>query len=202
MTEVRARWDTRYREGSTPWDTGITPPEVTQFWHSDLLPNPSVAIDLGCGPGTNAIFLSRQGLIVIGVDYSGIALEIARGRIAQRFPNGTSRVHLVHASVSQLPVANAGASYILDIGCLHGLSPEDRLDYVASVLGNLAPGGYYHLFAFDRTADGKVDPCGHRRGMGANEVAELFTPALAMIEISRGMPEPNPCRWYLLRRPL
>ena len=109
---------------------------------------------------------------------------------------------MINVAGSRLPLANAGASYILDIGCLHGLPPEGRQDYAASVLGNLASGGFYHLFAFDQAPDDTGDSGDHRRGMGTDEVADLFTPDLALIEISRGIPDQNPCRWYLLQRPL
>src|SRR5881296_1344749 len=47
-----------------PWDTGITPPEVERFVASHA---PGRAIDLGCGTGTNAVYLARHGWSAVGV---------------------------------------------------------------------------------------------------------------------------------------
>ena len=198
MNEQRIHWDARYREGTTPWNTGITPPEVVEFWNRGLSRDTVTAIDLGCGSGTNAAFLAAKGMTVIALDHSGIALEMARKRIAVQLLDYRARISFIQADVARLPVFNASAFYILDIGCLHALPSETRDHYVFGVSENLAPGGFYHLFAFDRidTESGERD-----RGMGPSEVIDLFTPALEVTEIRRGNPDHKPCRWYLLQKP-
>src|SRR2546430_1172357 len=60
-----------------PWDTGITPPEVERFVASHP---PGRAIDLGCGTGTNAVYLARHGWSAVGVDFAGRAIAKARRR--------------------------------------------------------------------------------------------------------------------------
>ncbi|MEZ4583195.1 MAG: hypothetical protein R3A10_16430 [Caldilineaceae bacterium] len=63
----------------------------------------------------------------------------------------SARMAFVQADVSTLPFHGLGAAYILDIGCFHAVHPDFRRDaYAAQVTGNLAPGGYYQLYAFDR----------------------------------------------------
>ena len=59
-------WNLVYRFGKTPWDTGITPPELRAVVESGQVP-PGRALDLGCGTGTNVIYLARHGLEVVGV---------------------------------------------------------------------------------------------------------------------------------------
>ena len=50
MTEDRhALFSERYASGETPWDSGITPPEIVELLAE--LPAGS-ALDLGCGTGT------------------------------------------------------------------------------------------------------------------------------------------------------
>jgi SAM-dependent methyltransferase len=198
VIEDRTRWDTRYLEGMTPWDTGITPPEVVEFWRDAASTDRMTALDLGCGSGTNARFLAARGATVIALDHSGIALEMARQRTARQYPVHISKISFAQADVACLPLCGALASYILDIGCLHALPSDARNNYVHGVLENLAPGGYYHLFAFDRTTDEAATP---DRGMGRNEVADLFVPPLELVDVRRGTPDQNPCRWYLLKRP-
>jgi SAM-dependent methyltransferase len=193
-TVERTTWEEHYRTGPTPWDTRITPPEVVQFWQEHTPPNGGLALDLGCGTATNVGYLAGLGLTVIGFDLAANALATGRDRLCAERPGLLGRTQLVQADVTRLPVCAAQACYILDIGCLHGIPAERRPAYVQGVVENLAPGGYYHLFAFDVSSDRP------ERGMGENEASERFAPTLEVIDILRGEPDRHPCRWYLLRR--
>jgi SAM-dependent methyltransferase len=199
--EARRHWDVRYAEGVTPWDTQITPPEVEAFWTSGRLPPQGLALDLGCGPGTNVRYLARMGLHAVGVEIAGAPLLTAGRRtlddpLAQRL-----RMTFCCADVCALPFQGIQAAYILDIGCLHNLSPQLRFDYAAGVIANLAPGGYYHLYAFDANPHPEDEPESKTTGLADGEVEQLFTPALHLVEEIRARPDRRPCRWYLLQRP-
>ncbi len=71
----RTNWENHYREGRTPWDTRITPPEVQDFWSGGLLSPVGVALDMGCGTGTNVSFLASLGLEAVGLELSHAALD-------------------------------------------------------------------------------------------------------------------------------
>lgn len=200
MTIDRTTWETHYQSGNTPWDSRITPPEVQAFWVSERLSKQGLAIDVGCGPGTNVAYLARLGLTVIGTDLAGSALNLARQRHLDETAELRSRINLVQSDVSRLPFANARATYMLDIGCFHGLPPELRDGYAQGIINNLRPGGYYQLFAFDCLEHLTDDPKRKERGMRESEVAERFGPELEVVEIERGKPDRWPCRWYLLRK--
>ena len=204
MTNDRAHWEQRYTEGVLPWDSGITPPEVEDFWAADHIPaaerTGAIALDMGCGTGTNVAFLAARGLSVVGVELAGNGLTIAQQRLAKKHPSLLPRIHLIQGSVTQLPLINLGARYVLDIGCFHAIPPSLRVNYAACVITNLAPGGFYHLYAFDWMANRATDPNKSPRGMRANEVATLFASALDVVEIIRATPNPHPCRWYLLQK--
>lgn len=200
MTIDRLGWEKHYVEGATPWDTRITPPEVIAFWQSGRLAPAGLALDIGCGPGTNVTYLAGLGLHTIGVDLAGGALTLARTRLQTQPAILQARTTFVQADVTALPFRRLNACYIVDIGCLHGLLPDQRPAYAQGITANLAPGGYYQLYAFDCLADLVDDPVRRLRGMGDAEVETLFAPHLTAVRIERARPDRYPCRWYLLRK--
>jgi len=200
MTVDRLTWENHYQEGPKPWDTGITPPEVEAFWSSGRLAPTGLGIDIGCGPGTNVAYLAGLGLRAIGVDLAGSALTLAVARLRAKQPSLLSAIHFVQSDVTCLPFRQANAAYMLDIGCLHGLPTELRAGYARGIVDNLAPGGYYQLYAFDCLAALVDDPAKQYRGMGEHEVQTLFGPSLKIVEVIRARPDRYPCRWYLLRK--
>ncbi len=204
LQERRAHWDGRYRSGQTPWDTGITPPEVQAFWEEQ--PEPAArtyALDIGCGTGLNTLFLARQGLCAIGFDLSGQALRLAlqrRQSISRQERIGSKGNSVfVQADVSRLPVDGLGAVYALDIGCLHSLPDELRPAYAEGVHRALKGGGHFHLYVFDRSdSDGPG-----ARGMREGEVARLFDDKLEIMSEEIGVSSnaaSRPSRWFLLRK--
>ncbi len=200
MTINRTTWEAHYESGNTPWDSRMTPPEVQAFWATDRLSHTGLAIDVGCGPGTNAAYLARLGLTVVGTDLAGRALNLAKQRLQEEPAALRSRISFVQSDVTLLPFQNANADYMLDIGCFHGLPPELRDNYTQGIINNLRPGGYYQLYAFDCLENLTDDPVRKQRGMQEDEVAERFGPQLDVVEIIRANPDRHPCRWYLLRR--
>ncbi len=201
--ELRAHWNERYRSGHTPWDTGITPPEVQRFWKKRKPPFAGAyALDIGCGTGLNTLFLARQGLNAIGVDLAGQALSRARKRLlASRqedpgLPVGGAA--FVQADVGLLPVGELGAVYALDIGCLHSLPDGNRPGYAEGVLRALGAQGFFHLYAFDREASEGPGA----RGMNEGEVAALFGREMQIVAEEIGTPTSHNARrsrWYLLQ---
>jgi len=61
----------------------------------------ATVVDIGCGTGTLACLLARQGLAVTGVDPAAASLEVAR-----RKP-GADRVRWLHADATEVPPIGA-----------------------------------------------------------------------------------------------
>ncbi len=200
IQERRSEWDARYREGVLPWDTKQVPPEVRSFWESGLSPKVGRAIDIGCGTGTNVRFLQQIGLETIGVDLSSVAIAIAQSRQVSFSLSPNPQLSFVLADVSFLPLHNFGARYILDIGCLHAIPRQARQRYAQGVINNLAPGGFYHLYAHcPKTMDERGDPS--QRGLLPDDVSALFMPALKLLTVIGNKPGLRESRWYLLHKP-
>lgn len=78
-------WDTRFRDGVTPWDAGAAPP-LLSAWLEKQPPRLKVLVP-GCGTGYEVRLFASRGHDVLGIDFSQAALEAARrelGALAQR----------------------------------------------------------------------------------------------------------------------
>jgi len=185
-------WDWMYLFKKTPWDTGITPPEIVAVIESGKV-QIGRALDLGCGTGTNAIYLAQHGFTVTAVDVSrrAIALAKRKARTAQL----AGRVQLVRGEVTQLRrwVISNSADFACDIGCFHNLNPEARHQYVLALTSALKPGAIYMLYAFEPQAD--------RAGVALDEMAALFDPAYRLDTMKRGSDRGGRgSAWYTLTK--
>ncbi|HEX6797728.1 MAG TPA: methyltransferase domain-containing protein [Ktedonobacterales bacterium] len=192
----RARFSLMYRRGRPPWDSGISPPELVATVTGDTALLSGRALDLGCGTGTNALYLARLGWDVVGVDFVAPAIARARAKAAAAGPLA-GFVRFVRGDVTALGALDLGppASYSLlfDLGCVHGLPPEGRSRYASGIAPLAAPGATYLLYAFaPRLMRGRPI------GMTADEVRALFAPHFAVMRAVEGTDGGLPSSWYWL----
>lgn len=75
----KARWDERYRNGALPWDTNKPDAHLVRVLDArDIAP--CRVLEVGCGTGTNAIWLASLGFEVVATDIAATALERARAK--------------------------------------------------------------------------------------------------------------------------
>jgi SAM-dependent methyltransferase len=133
-----ARWDERYRIGDTPWNTGRPDDELQRVLAEEKI-RPCRAVELGCGTGTNALWLARQGFDVTAVDISPLAVERARERASAA---GVA-VRFLVADVLE-PLALSGPfGFFFDRGCYHvvrRLNVQRYLDTVEHITARGAQG--------------------------------------------------------------
>lgn len=138
-----------------PWDTGISPPELLAFIATRP---PGRALDMGCGSGTNAITLAKNGWQVTGIDFALRAIWMARKKAAREGVSIDFRV----ADVTRPPLSKIPFDLILDVGCFHSLPPKTRERYIRNIERLLAPQGTFLLYAFHKKPDeggpGLVEP--------------------------------------------
>jgi cyclopropane fatty-acyl-phospholipid synthase-like methyltransferase len=123
------------------WDSGVTPPELLAFLKGRP---PGRAIDLGCGTGTNVITLAKLGWQVTGVDFVPSAIAQARRKAKQ----AGVRAALQVGDVTRLEGIRGPFDFALDLGCLHGLEPDEKAAYLRRLDEILTPGGYWLLYGF------------------------------------------------------
>lgn len=141
-------WDAFYadRDRCVPFFRPV-PDESLVAWHRDgqIEARPGGrALDLGCGPGRNAVWLAQQGYQVDAVDISPAALAWGR----ERADRAGVRVSFVRASIFDWPAPEAPYELVFDSGCFHHLPPHRRISYRQLLERVLAPGGWFGLSAF------------------------------------------------------
>ena len=151
----------RYLLGKPRWDTGIVPPEVEAFVGSH---SPGLALDLGCGTGTNLLYLAQHGWQVVGVDFSWLAVQAARKRLRAAGLAADVRVE----DVTRLTGVQDDYNYILDIGCYHTLSQDGRKAYQMNLNRLLAPGGVWMIYG--HCSESGSSP---RHGLTEDDINEL-----------------------------
>jgi SAM-dependent methyltransferase len=183
----RASYALAYRTGRTPWDTGITPPEVVELIEGPSALAPGRALDLGCGTGTNVEYLARHGWLAVGLDASTRAIADARQRIAD-----VGRARVLQADVTRLPLVPLGEPFdlVLDIGCYHSIARHRRADYAIGVAEHTVVGATLFVFAFKG---------GGAIGVTAREMRDRFAPWFEPVGRIVGTQPPG-AAWYRLRR--
>jgi ubiquinone/menaquinone biosynthesis C-methylase UbiE len=139
MRKAAAKWDEAYSSGSyrKEWDYAHASQELIGFVATANMPRASVALDVGCGAGREAIFLAARGYSVIGVDFSAPAIEIARQRsIAEGV---TVDWHV--ADVLALPLGTKSVDFVTDRGCFHIVQRRHRGRFANEIARVLKPGG-------------------------------------------------------------
>ena len=122
------------------------PDESLVAWHAGgrIAPRAGArALDLGCGPGRNAVWLAQQGYAVDAVDLSPGALDWGRERADEAGVSVAFRRADIFALQPEAPY-----DLVVDSGCFHHLPPHRRISYRELLERALATGGWFGLSAF------------------------------------------------------
>ncbi|HEX9124208.1 MAG TPA: class I SAM-dependent methyltransferase [Actinomycetota bacterium] len=185
-------YDRSYRRGTVPWDTGVTPPEVVEAIEGPEPLPPGRALDLGCGTGTNVVYLARHGWEAVGVDFSALAIERAKGKTA-----GLEGVSVLRGDVTRLSALGVDGPFdlVLDIGCFHGIGRDRRADYVREVTRVARSGAMCLVWAFGARGMRRWLSMGVTRG----EMERRFGGAFDLVRVVPGR-EPPGSAWYTFRK--
>ena len=152
-----------YILGFKPWDRGVIPRELVALVEGPDALAPGKAIDIGCGTGTQAIYLARHGWRVTAVDIVDRALQTAQRKAHAA---GVS-VEWKRGDVARLGEVAGEDTFdlLFDQGCFHGL-PDAARDGYAEGASPIASHGAHFLFAaFAPRGRGPLP-----RGMGRDEI--------------------------------
>ena len=135
MTEY-IEWNDRYRDGNLPWDTGRPSSELQRVIARNLI-QPCRALELGCGTGTNSVWLAQQGFEVSGIDLAPLAVK----RAEKHAHAGGVTAHFVVGDMLRLPDLDGSFAFFFDRGCYHAVRRDAPGQYALAVARQLASGG-------------------------------------------------------------
>jgi cyclopropane fatty-acyl-phospholipid synthase-like methyltransferase len=170
-------WDAMYQQravDSMPWFYPELDDDLKQAL-DELGLQAGSALDLGSGPGTQAMHLARRGFDLIATDVSGVAIRLAREKAEAQ------GLAISWLEDDILATRLAGHfDLIFDRGCFHVLPPERRAEYVSTVAALLKPGAYLFLKCFSHLQPGAQGP--HRFTPG--QIRELFGSRLQVCSVT------------------
>ncbi len=192
-------WNARYAEGEPPpWDTGRPDDHLVEMVRAGTVP-PGRALEVGCGTGTNAVWLAEQGFDVLGVDLSPLAIQKARARAAAA--GRPCRLEVVDFLSGDPPAGPF--DFVFDRGCFHVFDDaERRARFAGRVAALLAPAGLW-LSLVGSTEGAPRDVGPPRRSV--RDIAAAVEPALEVVTL-RGVPfgvnldDEAPRGWLCLSR--
>lgn len=131
-------WDAQYQSGPVVWDTGRPSRELRRVL-ATLRGQSGRALEIGCGSGTNAVYLAPQGFDVTAMDLSPVAVRRTRRRALAA---GVSlRVLTADVTASAFPVAGP-FDFFFDRGCYHAVRLADVTGYLDTIERVTRPGSF------------------------------------------------------------
>ncbi|KAF3885847.1 MULTISPECIES: class I SAM-dependent methyltransferase [Nostocales] len=169
-------WDKLYREGqveSMPWFNPDLDSDLDEAL-TKLNISTGMALDLGTGPGTQAIILAERGYKVTATDISATAINQAQIVAKKEGLDITFREDdILHSNLSQ------EFDFVFDRGCFHVLPPDLRQDYVRAVRSLIKHKGFLFLKCFSHLE--KREPGPYR--FTPEEIREIFTHGFKIVSV-------------------
>jgi len=187
LREPEAFWNDFYedRNKEIPFFKVKGPDEnLVSYFEDGLLPKR--VLEIGCGPGRNAIYLARMGCTVDAIDISENALNWARERAISEKVD----INFHHVSLFEFGFEPNSYDFVYDSGMFHHLAPHRRLSYVETIKKALKKDGHFGLVCFNtkaaaETADWDIyEQRSMNRGIGYSEerLKRLFIEDFTILE--------------------
>ncbi len=178
LERIKRPWEEQYRDDdveSMPWFCPELDVDVASAIESTAIA-PKTALDLGTGPGTQAIALARLGFAATGTDISPSAVEKAKARAEKE------GVHVSFVCDDILDSSlEARFGLIMDRGCFHVLDADQRHTYINTVSDLLEDDGLLFLKTFHKQETREEGPPNR---FEAEDINSMFAPTFELITSS------------------
>lgn len=159
-------WNTLYRDTDVkhlPWYSKQLDNDLEQELKLRNISNASI-LDLGTGPGTQAIQLSKLGFDVTATDISENAILKASKL--------SNKVKFIVDDILDSKLEKNSFDYVFDRGCFHTLSPKDRKIYIKNMKRILKDDGILFLKCFS-IKEQEITQGPHR--FSIQDIKEIFS---------------------------
>lgn len=153
-------WETRYRQGDTPWEKGAAAPpliELTNRWQTEPPWGGGPVLVPGCGFGHDVREIARSGVPVVGVDLSAAAVEGA-----DRFERSGAETYRQVDLFDRSWWPESGFAGWWEHTCFCAIDPADRPRYAEAAGALVRPGGWlcgvFFLMPNDPGEEGQGPP--------------------------------------------
>jgi ubiquinone/menaquinone biosynthesis C-methylase UbiE len=121
-------WESAYESGEFKHlEFSYPSPELIALVAAKVPRRNAVVLDVGCGGGTDAIFMAQSGFRVIA---------------EKRAKKAYSKVYWVRANVLRLPIDDVSIDFVTDRGLFHLIEDHDRPKYAAELFRVLKNRGH------------------------------------------------------------
>ena len=156
-SEAFPDWETLYKNQqveSMPWYNENLDADLEEELDRRKI-NHGKFLDIGTGPGTQAIKLHERGLDITATDLSETAIEKAQSIYRN---NNNNRVDFRVDNILNSNLKEKEFDYIFDRGCFHAISINDRKRYMMQVNRILKDNGILFLKCFSDKEQGEEGP--------------------------------------------
>jgi len=172
-----SRWEQRYIESEIPWDTGEPDPYLIEAFAS-LKTSPRNVLEIGCGTGTNSIWLTQQGCAVVGLDLSPTAIQIAQDKATRAGAN----CQLIAGDFLTDTIPGSPFDLVYDRACFHIFDDaKDRARFAQRVSELLCDDGLWHCLL--GSTDGPPRDTGPPR-RSAQDIASAVEPFFEILSLN------------------
>ncbi len=175
---MKSDWDSFYKENKVeemPWYEKNLDPDLEYQLNSMNLTKGKF-LDLGTGPGTQAIQLDKLGFEATGSDISKNAISKAK--------QISGKVNFVVDDILNSSFPDNAFDFILDRGCFHVFEPSLRKDYLNQIKKILKDDGILFLKVMSIEEEALSEDEGPYR-FSQQEVLDTFEKDFEIIEIKQ-----------------
>lgn len=190
-------WEAMYKSGDLPCDTGRSDFNLREIIYKNRI-RPCNALEIGCGTGSNAIWLARKGFSMTAVDIS----EAAIGLAAKRASRARVKCAFFTADFMKEKIFGGPFGFIFDRGCFHSFDlAAERKRYAEKVGSYLKKDGLWF------TLVGSCDEPPREPGppqRSANDITSAAEPYFEILQLYASHFDSNmkrpPKAWVCLMR--
>src|SRR5258708_3333748 len=164
---------TQNRPNTLPWNAGGPDSDLVRLVNNGTIPV-GQALDIGTGPGHDAVFLIQHGFNVIGIDISPTAVVLARDNASKAGLFG----YFQQGDIRDIPVEGHFIDCAYDRGCFHVLEAPYRPKAISEIHRVLHKRGLFLLKVFSDKEPGTDGPSRFTR----QELDDLFSPLFKILK--------------------